>query len=71
MAELAYLGSLLGLPNMLDPSFPVAFSNFFTGPGAANPAAVGSGVVDTVPRMYVKESNVSVFVCLSVWYACM
>ena len=28
MVELAYLGSLLGLPNILDPMFPLAFSTF-------------------------------------------
>lgn len=29
MAELAYLGSLLGMPNILDPSFPLAYTAFF------------------------------------------
>ena len=29
MAELAYLGSLLGLPDVLDPVFPLAYTAFF------------------------------------------
>ena len=29
MAELAYLGSLLGMPNILDPIFPLAYTTFF------------------------------------------
>lgn len=29
MAELAYLGSLLGMPNILDPMFPLAYTTFF------------------------------------------
>ena len=29
MAELSYLGALLGMPNILDPEFPLAYSAFF------------------------------------------
>lgn len=29
MVELAYLGSLLGMPNILDPVFPLAYTTFF------------------------------------------
>lgn len=29
MAELAYLGALLGMPNILDPAFPLAYTAFF------------------------------------------
>ena len=57
MAELSYLGSLLGLPNMLDPSFPAAFSQFFGGPPA--PATVGEG--GAVKILTVQESNVRLF----------
>lgn len=45
MAELAYLGSLLGMPNILDPVFPLAYTTFF-GPltsGGGGPAEEGEG----------------------------
>lgn len=29
MAELTYLGKLLGMPNVLDPMFPLAYTAFF------------------------------------------
>ncbi len=29
MAELTYLGTLLGMPNVLDPMFPLAYTAFF------------------------------------------
>ena len=42
MAELAYLGSLLGMPNILDPMFPLAYTTFF-GPLTSGGGGEGGG----------------------------
>ena len=55
MAQLSYLGDLLGLPDMLDPTFPLAFSQFFGGTLAG--PNIGAGSIKT--ESSVKESNVS------------
>ena len=77
MAELAYLGSLLGMPNILDPMFPLAYTTFFgpltSGEGGGGPGEEGEGErvglgggtikVDT-PKdsAHVHTSNVSMIV---------
>lgn len=47
MAELVYLGSLLGMPNIMDPMFPLAYSTFFgpltSGGGGKQPGEEGEG----------------------------
>ena len=45
MAELAYLGSLLGMPNILDPLFPLAYTTFFAPltSGGGGPGEEGEG----------------------------
>lgn len=55
MAELAYLGALLGMPNILDPSFPLAYTTFFGSlPGteeSEEPAmGLGQGAIKAEPR---------------------
>ena len=75
MVELAYLGSLLGMPNILDPAFPLAYATFFGSlpsteeemeQGAAN-MGIGEGRIKVEPGTdqhvhdpaYVHASNVS------------
>ena len=57
MAELSYLGKLLGLPHVLDPTFHEAYNSLF---GTPQPAAIGEGSikVETNP-LFVQKSNVS------------
>lgn len=70
MAELDLLGSLLGLPNLLDPMFPLAFSAFFDGAsGGTGIASIGFGSVKT--ENPVQGSNVSVVYIVRYWYICM
>ena len=50
MAELSYLGALLGMPNILDPQFPLAYSAFFgsfpvTGEQDEAAMALGGGAI--------------------------
>lgn len=54
MAELSYLGKLLGLPHMLDPTFNLAYSTLF----GAKPT-IGEGSVKVENPVFVQESNVS------------
>ena len=45
MAELAYLGALLGMPNILDPAFPLAYTAFFGPiPGSEGQEETGMGL---------------------------
>jgi len=44
MAELSYLGSLLGLPNIMDPIFPLAYATFFKSHSEAEAAITTSNV---------------------------
>ena len=37
MAELKYLGNILGMPNVLDPMFPLAYTAFFGMDDAGRP----------------------------------
>jgi hypothetical protein len=72
MAELAYLGSLLGMPNILDPTFPLAYTAFFApltsggaGPGKeaeGERVGLGGGAIKVEPpedSAHVHTSNVS------------
>ena len=61
MAELTLLGSLLGMPNIFDPMFPLAYSAFFG--GAEEARMVIKMETDHDPQS-VKSSNVCyVLVC--------
>ena len=62
--ELAYLGSLLGLPNILDPMFPLAFSTFLNTlpPGLGKGGGAEVKMEETQPEekpAAVDTSNVS------------
>jgi hypothetical protein len=57
MAELSYLGKLLGLPNISDPSFHEAYQSLFNAPEHET-IGEGSIKVETNP-VFVQESNVS------------
>lgn len=64
MVELAYLGSLLGLPNILDPMFPLAFSTFLNTlpPGLGKGGGAKVKMEETQPEekpAAVDTSNVS------------
>ena len=52
MRELSYLGSLLGLPNIMDPMFPIAYATFF------GPSGVKTEI-KTEKTEFVHASNVS------------
>ena len=63
MAELSRLGSLLGLPSILDPMFPVAYTAFF---GSLPPTTPAEGT-EGQPTSSIDTSNVCVCVCVCVF----
>ena len=60
MEELTRLGSLLGMPNIFDPMFPLAYSAFF---GGAEEARLGIKMETDHDPKSVKSSNVSIIYC--------
>ena len=61
MAQLTYLGSLLGLPDLTDPAFPLAYSMFFGNPPPTNADQDIAAVTPT---------NVSHVTVTLLYYAC-
>lgn len=64
MAELSYLGALLGMPNVLDPQFPLAYTAFFgsfpaTGETDETAMALGGGAIKVESEASIHASNVS------------
>lgn len=59
MAELTFLGNLLGLPTVFDPMFPLAYSSFFSG---AEEARHGVKMEMNLEPQSVKPSNVLLIV---------
>ena len=61
MAELAYLGSLLGMPNILDPMFPLAYTTFFgsltSGGGGGEEQEEGVGIGGGAIKVKTSDSH--------------
>ena len=64
MVELAYLGSILGMPNIFDPMFPLAYAAFFTplseSSGSSSVGIGGGSVKMETDESQVHTANVSI-----------
>ncbi len=75
MAELTYLGKLLGMPDVLDPMFPLAYTTFFgmdskSIPLGPDPTSLQSSNVSLL-EYYSRVVCVTVLVCyFYVYVAC-
>ncbi len=63
MAELAYLGTLLGLPPTLDPAYHLAYATFFTGATEGEEGVKAEGARETKSLESVRTQNVSGSCC--------
>lgn len=66
MAELTFLGNLLGMPNVFDPMFPLAYSAFFGASGDSGGVVKMETDSQPVISSNVSSSSNAVIQCMLV-----
>ena len=71
MEELHYLGSLLGLPSISDPLFPLAYTNFFGSIPGMEDTPPEPQDMDTIDRANVRQLDMKVHIHISSLFVCL